>query len=100
MQYIQIPVFGVSHLHDEIKKLGAFSDTVRSIVFLNCGGALRLNDQWFSGPESATIAYVIDSHRPFYHFNVVESTANVICINDGCQSFQECPTDQELHIYE
>jgi hypothetical protein len=42
-----IPVFSVSHLKEEINKTEQAKSSIRSIIFLNCGGFLDLTTCWF-----------------------------------------------------
>ena len=92
-----IPVFSNIHLDLEIRKLEQFRDVLRSLIFLNCGGSLVMSGFWFYPTESddfpKVTAYILDSHRPFYHGNVNDSSKCIQCVDDGCKSFAECPTE-------
>jgi hypothetical protein len=68
-------------------------------MFLNCGGMLDLTTQWFYTNESPTQAYLMDSHRPYHHNNVIDRLNKVFVIDDGCSSFQECPTADDARIH-
>lgn len=41
-------------------------------------------------------AYIIDSHRPILHNSVNDETQKIIVINDGCKSFVECPSLEDV----
>jgi hypothetical protein len=85
-----IPVFSNNHLSQELLKLEE-QKYLRSLVFLNCGGSLELQNYWFfDHPEVK--AYLMDYHRPYFHGNVIERSDKIIVIQDGCSSFQDCPT--------
>ncbi len=66
-----VPVFSMTHLDREIKKLEQFKSVIRSVIFLNCGGALDLTTTWFYAEEHC-YAYLIDYHRPFHHSNMID----------------------------
>ena len=57
-------------------------------------------NQWFYPVEetddSSVTAYIFDSHRPYQHTNVNEETKRINCVDDGCKSFMECPTAQDM----
>lgn len=59
-----------------------------------------MQKEWFYGAEYDVKAYIIDSHRPLYHMSVMDESQKIIVINDGCKSFQECPTLEDYHIYQ
>ncbi len=42
----------------------------------------------------------MDSHRPYNHNNVIEARRKIIVIDDGCKSFEECPTQQDAQLFE
>ena len=44
-------------------------------------------------------AYVLDSHRPYHHSNVIDQQGRVFIVDDGCKSFQDCPTGEDVRIY-
>ena len=100
MQFIAVPVFSQSHLRTEMQKLEQFNDSIRSLVFLNCGGMLDLTQQWFYTEEGCQAqAYLLDSHRPYHHNNVIDKLNKVFVIDDNCKSFLECPTEEDVNIY-
>ena len=45
-------------------------------------------------------AYIIDSHRPLHNLNVTDESQKIIVIDDGCKSFQECPTLDDYQMLE
>ena len=44
-------------------------------------------------------AYIFDSHRPYSINNVNDETKRIYCVDDGCKSFAECPTAQDVNDY-
>ena len=44
-------------------------------------------------------AYIFDSHRPYNINNVNDETKRIYCVDDGCKSFAECPTAQDVNDY-
>lgn len=66
----------------------SLTQAVSSLVFINCGGNINLQKEWFYSEEHADVhAYVIDSHRPILHMNVNDQSQKIIVIDDGCKSF-------------
>jgi len=55
--------------------------------------------QWFY-ERNEIKAYLMDSHRPYNHRNINDDQEKIIVIDDGCKSFEECPTLEDEHIYE
>lgn len=49
--------------------------------------------------NSQAQAYLLDSHRPYHHNNVIDKLNKVFVIDDGCKSFLECPTEEDVNIY-
>ena len=79
----------------------SLTQAVSSLVFINCGGNINLQKEWFYSEEHADVrAYVIDSHRPILHMNVNDQSQKVIVIDDGCKSFQECPTQEDFQLFQ
>jgi len=68
-------------------------------VFINCGGNLDLQKEWFYESQFDVKAYIIDSHRPIYHMNVNDDTSKIVVIDDGCKSFIECPSLEDFQLY-
>ena len=58
-------------------------------MFINCGGNINLQKEWFYTEARDIKAYVIDSHRPILHMNVNndDDSQRIIVIDDGCKSF-------------
>ena len=72
---------------------------IRSLIFLNCGGSIDLTREWFYASEECRAqAYLIDSHRPYWHLNVIDENKKIYVIHDGCKSFSECPTEEDARI--
>ena len=44
------------------------------------------------------MCYLMDNHRPFYHKNIHDPEQKICIVNDGCRSFQECPTIEDYEI--
>jgi hypothetical protein len=44
-------------------------------------------------------AYIFDSHRPYQHTNINDESKRIFCVDDGCKSFTECPTAQDIQEY-
>ncbi len=61
-------------------------------------------DFWFYPKEideqPKVTAYIFDSHRPFFHGNVNDSSKCIQCVDDGCKSFAECPTEEDMQEYQ
>ncbi len=78
VQFVIIPVFSIIQLDSELKKLEQFKDALRSLIFLNCGGGSIMAGYWFypdqTDDQPKVTAYIFDSHRPFYHGNVNDSS--------------------------
>lgn len=96
-----VPVFSNTHLQQEIDKLKTFKDVLRSMIFLNCGGSIDMTDFWFYPTDEEDhqvniTAYLFDAHRPFHHNNINDASKRIQCIDDGCKSFAECPTNQDI----
>lgn len=98
MQFVIIPVLSNSHLIQEITKLQQFSAVIRSLVFLNCGGMHDLTEQWFYKSANCS-AYLIDYHRPFHHNNLIDPCRQIYIVDDGCKSFVEAPTEEDIKIF-
>jgi hypothetical protein len=99
VRFVVIPVFSNTHLVAEVNKLESNSETIRSMVFLNCGGFLNLTSLWFYKVESIS-AYLLDSHRPYCHLNVIDPENRIYIIDDGCKSLEECPSQEDFMIYQ
>ncbi|KAG0046598.1 hypothetical protein BGZ83_008231 [Gryganskiella cystojenkinii] len=59
ISYVVVPVTGMHDVKTEVKNM---SQSIRSVVMLNCGGIFNLED-YIELSEEVTI-YVLDSHRP------------------------------------
>lgn len=42
------------------------------------------------------ISYIFDSHRPYHHANINDPLQRICVIHDGCKSFNECPTEDDV----
>lgn len=87
-----------SHLVAEIEKLQQYQSVIRSLVFLNCGGMHDLTAQWFSQLSNCSV-YLIDYHRPFHHNNLIDPYRKIYIVDDGCKSFVEAPTEEDVKIF-
>ena len=94
-----VPVFSMSHLRRELDKLSQFKSVIRSLFFLNCGGTIDLTSQWFY-EEADISAYLIDYHRPFHHNNLIDLGRKIYIFDDGCNSFRECPTEDDVRVFQ
>ena len=59
-----------------------------------------MTEFWFyptdEDDEVNVTAYLFDSHRPFAHNNINDCSKRIQCVDDGCKSFAECPTNQDI----
>jgi len=92
--YKIIPVSGYSDLNKQIDKLRENKE-LKSLIFINNGGALDLTTAWFAQEETKIRAYVFDYHRPISHSNI-NSTKKIILIDDGYFNIEECPADEDF----
>ena len=76
------------------------AEAISSLVFINCGGSIPLHREWFYADEHNMKAYIIDSHRPLHNLNVTDESQKIIVIDDGCKSFQECPSLDDYQMLE
>ena len=95
-----IPVFSVSHLREKLGEIKPMADAISSLVFINCGGSIPLHREWFYAEQYNLKAYIIDSHRPLHNLNVTDESQKIIVIDDGCKSFQECPSLDDYQMLE
>jgi len=62
-----------------------------------------MTSYWFYPVEDQedykVTTYIFDSHRPFHHNNINDDSKRIHCVDDGCKSFTECPTAQDMHEY-
>mmetsp|Transcript_13275 Transcript_13275/g.18088 ORF Transcript_13275/g.18088 Transcript_13275/m.18088 type:complete len:180 (+) Transcript_13275:83-622(+) len=101
VRFVTIPVFSNTYLTQKIAEVRSMSEAVSSLVFINCGGNINLQKEWFYSEEHEDVkAYVIDSHRPILHMNVNDTSQKIIVIDDGCKSFAECPTHEDFQLYQ
>jgi len=89
VRFVTIPVFSNTFLSEKIAEVRSMSEAVSSLVFINCGGNINLQKEWFYTEARDIKAYVIDSHRPILHMNVNndDDSQRIIVIDDGCKSF-------------
>lgn len=59
---------------------------------------MDLTEQWFYQVQNC-FAYLIDYHRPFHHSNLIDSYRKIFVVDDGCKSFVECPTEDDVRIF-
>ncbi|CAK9103521.1 Cell division control protein 45 homolog (Suppressor of nda4 protein) [Durusdinium trenchii] len=57
---------------------------VRSIVMINCGGDIGIEETL--GLSDATFCYIIDSHRPFNHINLLPTSTQTIVLADSAMN--------------
>ena len=75
-------------------------EEVTTMVFINCGGMINLTQMWFyQQPEPSIKCLILDSHRPYNHENIIDPKQAIIIIHDGCKSFEEYPTQEDITIY-
>lgn len=43
---------------------------------------------------------MIDYHRPFHHNNLIDPARKIFVVDDGCKSFVECPTEDDVRIFQ
>lgn len=91
MQYRLVPVANYTELEQELISLQDYKDTLKSVIFLNCGGACDLSDFW--NKESDVLFYVFDSHRPFWPSNVKADT--VVLVDDSYSEVQEIIEEED-----
>lgn len=98
VRFVTIPVFSNTLLSQKIAEVRTMSEAISSLIFINCGGNLNLQKEWFFTEAHDVKAYVIDSHRPILHTNVNndDESQRIIVIDDGCKSFEECPTHEDF----
>mmetsp|Transcript_13787 Transcript_13787/g.24629 ORF Transcript_13787/g.24629 Transcript_13787/m.24629 type:complete len:744 (-) Transcript_13787:1332-3563(-) len=63
------------------------AEEIHSLVLINCGGDIDLHKELSLGPSM--LVYVLDSHRPFHHVNVLPSSDQVIILGDEYLSGKE-----------
>ncbi len=59
-------------------------ENVRSVLLLNCGGAIDVKD-FFGLDEEKTSIYILDSHRPYHLANVREGNTQVRVLDDDSE---------------
>ena len=42
--------------------------------------------------------YLFDSHRPYNHNNIIDNLKKICVIDDGCNSFNECPNEEDARF--
>ena len=95
-----IPIFSNTHLLEELEKLESIK-CIRSFIFINCGGLLDLTQcKFYKNKSNLITSYIFDSHRPFHHANINDELKKICIIHDGCKSFDECPTLEEVKFLE
>ena len=66
---------------------------LKSLLFINCGGKIDLKETNLFKKRPDVLFYLIDNYRPYHHSNIIEK--RICVIDDGCVSFDECPTIQD-----
>lgn len=75
------PVSGYDDLDQANQDLIKDNEETRSLVLINCGGIVDLED-FFDLPEHTTV-YVIDSHRPYHLANVEATNEKIVVLDEG-----------------
>ncbi|KAF9426746.1 hypothetical protein BGZ94_006075 [Podila epigama] len=84
ISYVVVPVASIDDIQREAKQI---SSAIRSIIMLNCGGLLDL-EEYIELSEDVTI-YVLDNHRPVNLKNAFWNNEVIV--------FHENDLDKELH---
>ena len=74
MRFTTTPVFSNTNLREKIAEIEPLAEAIASLVFINCGGNIDLQREWFYAQEHDVKAYIIDSHRPIFHMSVNDDT--------------------------
>ncbi|CDW73747.1 cell division control protein 45 [Stylonychia lemnae] len=98
LQYILTPVFSNSHLIQEINKLKNTSQSLRSLIFINCGGNLDQTSLWYYQNQAKFQIFLFDSHRPFHHHNLIDVANKIHIIHDGCSTFENLLTLTDIQL--
>lgn len=53
---------------------------------------------WYYDKNQKVDVYIFDSHRPFNHFNIIDPLKKIRIIDDGCDSFNQCPSLEDIHF--
>lgn len=64
------PVSGYNSLAEAYMRATRDNDEIRSLVLINCGGIVNLNEFLKLEDKPGLTVYVIDSHRPYHLSNV------------------------------
>jgi len=102
--YTAFPVFSDSHLQYKIDQIVENQDGKPASLFLiNCGGRLDLTEQ--ECIRRKITIYVLDSHRPIHHNNIVGDAAvdimgRVKILGDEDPNFENCPSRVQLKLLE
>ncbi|EAR84925.3 CDC45-like protein (macronuclear) [Tetrahymena thermophila SB210] len=91
--YKVLPVTGFSQLEASIDECQT-SESIQSMIFINCGGVLDLTQKWFVTEKTKIKAYIFDNHRPIHHHNIADKN-NIVIIDDGTQNQQNCPERED-----
>eukprot|EP00941_MAST-03F_sp_MAST-3F-sp1_P000861 g861.t1 len=86
-----MPVSGLGDLKRLNEQFIQDSDELRTIVMLNCGAVVNLN-QILRLPRSIT-CLVLDSHRPIHLANVYQQDSRIIVFNDGSLLENDLPSE-------
>ena len=94
IQYTIIPTFSYTDIEINFNSIKT-NTSLKSIVFLNCGGQIDLTDKWFGQKDSKIDCYLFDSHRPIHHNNINQND-NIIVVDDGVSKLKECPLSEDI----
>eukprot|EP00931_Biecheleriopsis_adriatica_P088116 TRINITY_DN62495_c0_g1_i1.p1 TRINITY_DN62495_c0_g1~~TRINITY_DN62495_c0_g1_i1.p1 ORF type:complete len:655 (-),score=159.49 TRINITY_DN62495_c0_g1_i1:151-2115(-) len=82
IKFLVTPVRENTDIIEELRKLEDDTE-VRSVVLLNCGASLDLQQQLIDSHASDDVkCFVIDAHRPFLLANLSESNKRVFVLDD------------------
>lgn len=99
IQYNIVPIEGNSHLKsviDSTVSTGKFC----AFVLVDCGGLLDLR-QWLGKPGEKSLCkfWLLDSHRPIYHGNLIESK-HIFLVEDGTLDTKALPDTNDFLMVE
>jgi len=82
VKYTVVPVSGNTEIIEQLQQLEEETE-VRSVVLLNCGASLDLQQQMEESAAPANVkCYVIDAHRPFLLANMSKRSDRVVVYDD------------------
>jgi single-stranded DNA-specific DHH superfamily exonuclease len=90
-----VPVINIVLFEEQFNKYQK-SSNVGGIFFINCGSTVDFSSTWANDCQDL-VCMLTDIHRPVHHKSINE-LKNFIIINDDCYSFENCPTEEGLHL--